>query len=369
MERKFLIPQFLYIPAIIVCLSIFMFFQGCHKQSSTVSSDTKDINQLNITPAFSWATTRSVDIFISAKDNLDDPIEGVRFTMYTANPDSGGVYLVSGVTGTDGKWNSVSTLPSAVTKVTVFNNFLGLIRQMEMPVTASGVIGQFGGKSPAPVAEKSAKGDEIDSPNAVKWVYMSTYNSIGVPNNLMPVNDPVSQTLMHDINIALPEYKNESVAHPEYFTAGVPKNLAILSLSDIYVTYITEGAGWMNSLGYFTFNTSQPPASAAQIDTIHIIFPNLSNTGSGGGLNPGNKVHLGHFAAGKSIGWVVVPHGWNGKGTYVGPTSDVWYSIPSFNTTDPTMLNHMIELKDISRQQVLYTFEDQGAYQIGRAHV
>ena len=129
----------------------------------------------------------------------------------------------------------------------------------------------------------------------------------------------------------------------------------------MWITYITEGAGWMNSLAFFTFNTAQPPASSAQIDTIHVIFPNMSNSGSGGGLNPGNKIHLGVFPAGKSIGWVVVPHGWNGSATSV--VSDVWYSIPSFNTTDPTMQQHMFMFKDNSRQQILFAFEDQGAYQ------
>ena len=150
----------------------------------------------------------------------------------------------------------------------------------------------------------------IKTTGSTKWVYMSTYNSQGVPNNILPVNDPVSQQLMTDINTALPEYKNEVAYHPEWFASTVPNNLDILSVSDVYITYITEGAGWMDALGYFTFNTGQPPASASAIDTIHVIFPNVSNTGSGGGLNPGNKIYLGKFPAGKSIGLVSVPHGW-----------------------------------------------------------
>ena len=344
-------------------LVISLFIAGCHKQSATVVPVPTSIFDLKVPATFGWATTTNVTVSISAKDNMDNPLTGVRFTMYTANPDSGGVALACGITGSDGMWNTLTALPASMEKVTVFNKFLGLIRQMELPVTAGVVSAQFGGTSPVPVSEKSAEAHTILSPDAVKWVYMSTFNTQGVPNNLMAVNDPVSQTLLNDLNADLPEYKNESAYHPAWFTAQVPKNLDILASSDVFVTYITEGAGWMNSLGYFTYNTSQPPASASAIDTIHIIFPNLSNNGSGGGLYPGNKVHLGIFPAGKSIGWVVVPHGWNGKGTYVGPTSDVWYSIISFNTTDPTMLNHMVLQRDVSRQQVLFTFEDQGAYQ------
>ncbi|MEI6173474.1 MAG: LruC domain-containing protein [Bacteroidota bacterium] len=345
-------------------LILFFLFTGCHKQETTTNPETLTIDQLKVASTFSWATVHDVNISISAQDNLDNPIEGVRFTIYTANPDSGGVYLVSGVSGTDGVWNSIASLPTAMKKVTVFNNFLGLIRQMELPVNAGMVNGQFGGKPPVPATEKSAmNADGFKSTNAIKWVYMSTFNSQGVPNNLMPANDPVDQVLMNDINKALPEYRNEIVAHPEWFTGNPPNNIEILSLSDVYITYITEGAGWMNTLGFFTFNTSSPPATASAIDTIHIIFPNVSNAGSGGGLNPGNKIYLGKFPAGKSIGFALVPHGWNGSQTYVGPSNDVWYSIPAFNTTDPLMLKHLFFFKDPSRQQVMFTLEDQGKYQ------
>jgi len=344
---------------------IIVFLSACRKQdTNSGSSGIKTLDQLVISSNFSWATTQDVNISITAKDNLDSPVEGVRFTLYTANPDSGGIYLVSGITGANGTWNSVASLPTSMKKVIVFNNFLGLIRQMELPVTSSGITGQFGGKSPAPVKSgASGGGGEVKSPNTTKWVYMSGYTSQGVPNNLMAVNDPVDQVLMHDINTALPEYKNEMAYHPEWFAANVPNNLDILSLSDVYITYITEGAGWMNTLGYFTFNTNQPPASASAIDTIHIIFPNVSNSGSGGGLNPGNKIYLGKFPAGKSIGFALVPSGWNGSQTYVGANTNVWYSIPAFNTIDPLMMKHMFFFKDPSRQEILFTLEDQGKYQ------
>ncbi|MCX6284333.1 MAG: hypothetical protein NTW31_08875 [Bacteroidetes bacterium] len=141
----------------VACFAILLVFAGCRKQDNSGSGTTggKTIDQLVIPSNFSWATTRNVTIYISAKDNLDNPIAGVRLTLYTANPDSGGVYLVSGFTGADGMWNSIASLPTAMNKVTVFNNFLGLVRQMEFPINANTVNGQFGGKSPQPAATKS----------------------------------------------------------------------------------------------------------------------------------------------------------------------------------------------------------------------
>lgn len=360
-KAEFLLKGFL--PAIFLVI----FFGGCKKNINTAGVDNTSstaLDRISVSPGFGWNTSENVSIHITAKDNLDNAIQGVRFTLYTANPDSGGIYLVSGITGSDGQWKSSAALPLTMTKVTVFNNFLGLVRQMEVPVTSGSVEAVFGGKPPAPHATKSSYSTEgISSVTAAKWVYMSGYNSQGVPGNLMAVNDPVDQVLMHDINTALPEYKNEVAAHPDWFLASNTNNIDVLVQSDIYITYITEGAGWMNSLGYFTFNTNSPPASAAAIDTVHVIFPNVSNVGSGGGLNPGNKIFLGRFQAGTSIGFALVPQGWNGKGTYVGSNTNVWYSIPSFNTIDPQMMKHFLLFRDPSRQQVLFTLEDQGLYQ------
>jgi len=210
-------------------------FSGCRKQDSNSSNGPesgKTLDQLVIASNFNWATTRDVTISISAKDNLDNPVPGVRFTLYTANPDSGGIYLVSGITGTDGLWNSVASLPSSMNSVTVFNNFLGLIRQMELPITSNSITGQFDGKPAATVVNKSLEGGEvIKTSSTTKWVYMSTYNYQGVPDNILPVNEPVSQQLMTDINAALPAYKNEVAYHPEWFASTVPNNLDILSNS------------------------------------------------------------------------------------------------------------------------------------------
>ena len=48
---------------------------------------------------------------------------------------------------------------------------------------------------------------------------------------------------------------------------------------------------------YYTYDLNNPPATAPQPEDITIIFPNASALGSGGGLQVGDKVKLGTFAA------------------------------------------------------------------------
>jgi LruC domain-containing protein len=341
------------------------FLTACNKspQPDPLPASEKSIDDLIIARSFNWATSHLVFFSIQTIDNQDNPLVNIRLSVYASSPDSGGVYLFSGVTDDSGLWTIEQEIPAYLKEVVVANNYLGLNREMKLPVTGNIVTGKFGGLAPIPINVKSSAG-AIGSAAATKWIYLSTYNTIGVPNNLEPENDIVDQTLLNDLNASLPEKKPVPVNHPEYIASTVPNNLDILETCDVWITYITEGAGWMNSLGFFTFPTNSPPASAASIDTIKIIFPNLSNTGSNGGLNPGNKVYLGRFPAGRSIGWVVVPYGWNGKGTYVG--NYVIYSIPSFNPEpDANLKKHMIVLRDAARLQFLYAFEDTRRDQAG----
>ncbi|MEI7980774.1 MAG: LruC domain-containing protein [Bacteroidota bacterium] len=345
----------LLIPSLFLILSI---FSSCSKKDNNNNNGTetiKPMDKLVVPYDFSWATSHQVSISVIARDNMDNPIPGVRFNVYTASPDSGGVYMFSGMTDVSGMWTATQPLPTSLKRVTVTNTYLGLIREQTLTVTANKVTGIFGGLVPEPVQQKSSQ-DTIPSPLPGVF-YLGTYNSQGVPNYLVTPNDPVDASLLNDLNASLPEGRPVPTYHPEYLVSTVPDNLGLTELCDVWATYITEGAGWKNSVGFFVFNTSQPPSTANDIDTIMVVFPNMSNAGSGGGLNPGNKVYLGRYPAGKSIGWVVFANGWNGSNVTNGNYRI--YSIPGFNPEpNPILQKHTILLKDVGRRAILFGFED-----------
>jgi len=162
--------------------------------------------------------------------------------------------------------------------------------------------------------------------------------------------------LLDDINASLPEYQPVPVYHPEYLASTAECNLPLLEECDVWVSFIFEGAGWKNVVGFFTFPTDSPPSSPSQIDTITIVFPNLSFDGDGGGLYSGNKVYMGQFPAGISIGWVIFANGWKGSvtnGNYL------LYSIPALNPEpNANLKKHTILLKDPARYEILFSFED-----------
>ena len=106
------------------------------------------------------------------------------------------------------------------------------------------------------------------------YTYMGTYDSQGVPDYLEPVNDVIDAGLLQNINNALPENQPVPDFHPEYLAAGNQTSLSLLSEADVWVTFVHEGAGYKNVLGYFTYTTGSPPATLADVDSISIVFPN-----------------------------------------------------------------------------------------------
>lgn len=345
---------------LMVLMSTTLLF-GCRKSDniSQVPTGDKTMEQLVVNNNFNWATTNDVAFEITARDNADQPLSGVRFNIYTASPDSGGIFLFSGNTDNQGVFNLTRSLPAYLVEVVITNDFIGLIREMHLKIQSNQVKASFGGKSPNPVSLKSVM-TGVSVTNGIIWKFMSSFDGNGVPSNLLPVNDVIDQPLLNDLNATLPERVSLLNSHPEFLADQAPTNLELTQEADVWITYITEGAGWRNSIGYFIFNTNTPPANPQEIEMISIIFPNLSNTGSGGGLNPGNKVYLGKIPAGKSVGFVVIQDGWPNHENSFNNGKDVYYSIPSLNPDYSTaMKKHIILLRDISRSKFTFSFDDQ----------
>ena len=349
-----------YTGSVIILLFLFFFliqFSACRKSNddTTDPAVTKKMQDLVVPATFNWSTTTDISLEISARDNQGTPLKNIRMNILTKPKDQGGVLLFSGATDEQGMLTVTQKFPSYLTELTVANDYLGLIREQTISILGGKITCDFGGKVPEPV---HTKGIQSLVPTNLPGVWvLGTYSSNGVPNYLESPNDVVDAALLNDINASLPEQQPVPTYHPQYLASTATSNLPILELCDVTATFITEGAGWLNNVGFFSFPTDQPPTSASQIDTIKMVFPNMSQTGSGGGLNPGNKVKLGRFPAGVSIGWVVFANGWQG-GQITNGNYRI-YSIASLNPEPNVNLKkHTVLLRDAGRHEVLFAFED-----------
>ena len=313
------------------------------------------MDELKISPTFNFNTIQEISFQIYALDNTDQSMPKIRFDVYTQSPEYGGILLFSGQTDDNGLFEFTRPLPTYMEEVTITTKHIGLVNEKVVAITGANIRCVFGGKNPNPGTHKATNAlVPTDIPKV--WV-LGTFDGNGKPNYLEPVNDDVTTAQLADINATLPEYQSVPVHHPEFLASTVPSDLSLLELCDVYVTFISEGAGFKNSVGFFTYPTSTPPTSVSQIDTMKIIFPNSSFEGSGGNMHSGNKVKIGRFSAGTSIGWVIFANGWNGSKITAG--SWTLYSIPALNfESDPNLKKHTILLRDPGRHSILFSFED-----------
>ena len=54
--------------------------------------------------------------------------------------------------------------------------------------------------------------------------------------------------------------------------------------ADVWVTFVGEGAGYKNVLGFYTYDAENPSDETPKPEDITIVFPNVSAKYSGGSL-------------------------------------------------------------------------------------
>ncbi len=183
---------------------------------------------------------------------------------------------------------------------------------------------------------------------------ITTYNNMGTPDGMEEDIEVCSELLPNIYANVLPERENALTAHPEYFD-GTVKDLHISEETELYLTFIDEGAGYKNVLGYYTYQEGNPPSNVDQLDKI-VIFPNASAQGSGGQLVRGNTMRLlGTFQPGTVVGFFVIANGWrNGSITdgYYTQHTDIDFNLSGRQQSiiffDQTCNSTVIAFEDIT---------------------
>jgi LruC domain-containing protein len=124
---------------------------------------------------------------------------------------------------------------------------------------------------------------------------------------------------------ALPEQSNAGAA---FLASSLNPNLHVLETATVKLLFLHEGAGYRNSVGYFTYTVGGD--GTVTIGDSNLVWPNASLLHSGGQLQPGFTSYLRDangdvrtFAADTYIGFFLVANGWNGSAvtSWTGPGS------------------------------------------------
>jgi LruC domain-containing protein len=311
------------------------------------------MKDLVVSNSFEWNTSKPANLKIKAEDNTGKPVAGARFSIFTDDPENGGKLIVSGMTNSSGVYAVDYSVPAYYDTLYVRSDYVGLPTPGKVSLDNSGFDIVLGGKQ----TKSAFKALKTTQNTNSHYKYLGGYNSQGVPDYLEPQNDPIDRTFLRDVNNTLPERRKLPRSHPQYFSTNYDQTLNLNATCDVWVTFVSEGAGYKNVLGFYTYPTNKPPQTPDDIDSITIIYPNVSFQGSGGGLHAGNKVHIGQFPANTSIGFVLMANGW--KNGHVTDGNWVLYSQQKLNPeADPALKQHVVLLSDNARHLFLLGFED-----------
>ncbi len=350
--------------------------------SSCLNEKYKDLEPTGYA-GFDFKTTKDVEVSIVTLNADNQPMAGVYMSVYSVNPlnadgtliDNAADFLLhKGSTTSNGKLEFVTALPTYIDSVAVLLSYIGLPNLYVQKITTSKLAFTIGGfAKSASSAQKALQAPlSLPTPTKVSGYYvLGTWNSSGFPNYLSLPNDVITKEFLADVNATLPENIKIQDSHPEYLQSKDEGSIVLVEDAEVWVTFVHEGAGYKNTLGYYTHPNDNPPASKEDIRDATIIFPNVSYSGSGGMLASGNKVQLLYldpvtnlytkrFPAGTTVAWWFRSHGFGtGTSTSLSSGYNTFYSDARFNPEkNEELKKHNILVKDDARKLLLIGFED-----------
>nr|WP_298929756.1 LruC domain-containing protein [uncultured Allomuricauda sp.] len=350
-----------------VLLLVLFVYAGCVSESDlgpptedpVVIDDDNDDNPLgdfSVSANFNYATNKEVSIALDVPVFLNKAV----FSLYSKTGTQDSVSFGRATFDANGHFEEKFLLQAQADSVLLISDYLGLTKDIRLAVQNGTVTYDY-----RPLYERSTsgKGRTLLRANKgisnltgkVPYTYLSGFDNQGVPAEL-ELPDVIEQNLLDDVNASLPERSRVPNANPQFLSNSSETSMVLTDLADVWVTFVSEGAGYRNALGYYSYPLGDEPASVDEIAAHNIIFPNVSMVGSSGGLVPGDRVYLGRFPPNTVVSWFVVANGWNGSG--VGDGNNIFYSEPSFNPESSSLNTHVVQLYDSAREINFLAFED-----------
>jgi len=166
--------------------------------------------------------------------------------------------------------------------------------------------------------------------------------------------------IMSKVLRLLPEGHRLETTSP-LLTEDNQANILLKKDANIKVAFVDEGAGYTNSLGFFSFDKTQMAGLTSSSITERIIFPNFSKIGAGGNLTLGDTVDLGTITAGTGVGFTLVSNGWRSNQVRTDRTANqIFRTVKGLNpeSTANKLNYHTVLLSDPASQVLVIGIED-----------
>ena len=334
---------------------------------STVSSNIKEVKAPE---GFNFATTANSTFSIVAQDEESGELmTQVGVQLFKELPNGTLSLVAKGATDANGVWEPNLTLPTYTDSLLIQVIGAGFPQWHRISVTVDRATDYNLGmesNSTGRIIEDPLEGPANPSQGLKSgglssrsgYEYMGSYTNWGRPNYLT-TSRRIDSDLVNFVNSNLPLRGTADEINENYFNEQFSNSLVFNQDGELWLTFAHEGAGYLNSIGFFTFDPNNPPTSVDDIDVRTIAFPNASYRRSGGSLSSGHRVYLGEFEKGTGVGWFLVPNGYDWRNRTVRESSATRYSIDELNTfTDDPYRRHMIMLTNNTDEYFVLGIED-----------
>jgi len=361
--------------AVIFAVSLIA-FSGC--QFTTQPQIITDISELEVSEGFNFSTVRMVSIDLDfspygpmpvvlyGADSLnEDSFSNTEETILLKDLEK----LATVMVHDSGTYTGSISVPRTYNQLIVSPLQLGLPNNIIVDINddsaGSGAGFTYNSSRTASLSSRSLSRDPDQSvPPKTDSIYteygysyissdvnFKPFDNDGLSLNIYPITPEVTVDMLENISAALPEYRDNSVNVKD----------SILKFTDdaeVTVTFIHEGAGYLNTLGFFVSNDpSGLPDKAPDIEDIRIIFPNASMLYSGGSMKTGDTVHLGTFSEGQEIVWNLLAKGWSGNSNRNDfDEKPSYFSYRSWNPEGEAYNQHAVVLLDKTYEDGSATF-------------
>lgn len=312
---------------------------------------------------FTYNTTSNVKVTINAVDPNGISIPNTLFKVYAKNG-SDTLLLQTLFTDASGYAETGVILPSNIDSLMFKSYYIGIPSGIVLPIVGTTVSLDYSRFNAVSISNyRSLKSSSTPIKFVVgktTFVTLSGFDNNGVPTNLISPRDAVPSGMLTNINYTLPEGVSVPQHNAYLLDPNKKTNITIDALADVWVTFVHEGAGYRNVLGFFKYDINNPPKKTTDIDSVKIIFPNTSYYNSGGGLHSGDKVYIGRYPAGTGIGWVCISDGFRNGTITLNNWNWILYSISTLNPqgANANLNQQTLLLYDNVDEKVLLTFED-----------
>jgi hypothetical protein len=169
------------------------------------------------------------------------------------------------------------------------------------------------------------------------------------PDNI--ISTPPPTELLQKIMDQFPENKNNKSKQAALFQNNVQKRVILTKESEVFVRFISEGAGYENTFGYYTYDSAAKPTSASGLE-LKVLFPTVSDRI----LKQGDMLQVGSgtFPAGTVVGFFLIIRGWENSSVHF--DRQTFYTDYSFN---PSGMQQHILFKQKELGDLVLAFEDQ----------